>query len=172
MPATYYSPQCFPHHRLYSTLQVADICHAPSEQAALAAALAAHAEVARRAKWVVELDRCHAAMEAGYCTALVQVLGAEDMAKNDLLIGVPGPPGTDAAAAAPAAMAEAGEGGREQTGGGGLASAAAAGPAGGPQRAAAAAGEAAAAVDDKDADRWAPCRAALQEVLTMSRPGL
>ena len=37
----------------------------------------------------VELDRCAAAAEAGYAVGLFKVLGAETMAKNDLLVGVP-----------------------------------------------------------------------------------
>lgn len=37
----------------------------------------------------VELDRCAAAAEAGYAVGLFKVLGAETMAKNDLLVGIP-----------------------------------------------------------------------------------
>lgn len=37
----------------------------------------------------VELDRCAAAAEAGYAVGLYKVLGADTMAKNDLLVGLP-----------------------------------------------------------------------------------
>lgn len=37
----------------------------------------------------VELDRCAAAAEHGYAVGLFKVLGAESMAKNDLLVGLP-----------------------------------------------------------------------------------
>jgi hypothetical protein len=70
--------------------QVADIAHAPAEQAQLAEALQARAHVAAAAKAAIELDRNAAAEEAGYVTGLFKVLGAAEMAKNDLIVGVPG----------------------------------------------------------------------------------
>jgi hypothetical protein len=48
----------------------------------------------------VELDRCAAAAEAGYAVGLFKVLGADSMAKNDLLVGLPSAPAAAAAAAA------------------------------------------------------------------------
>ncbi|KAF8067179.1 hypothetical protein HT031_002226 [Scenedesmus sp. PABB004] len=69
--------------------RVADIAHAPADQAALGAALAARAAVADSCKRFVELDRCAAAAEAGFAVGLFKVIGAEAMAKNDLLVGVP-----------------------------------------------------------------------------------
>jgi hypothetical protein len=51
--------------------------------------LAARAEVARCAKRAVELDRAHAAAQEGYMALLLEVLGAQEMAKTDLLLGVP-----------------------------------------------------------------------------------
>jgi hypothetical protein len=50
----------------------------------------------------VELDRCAAAAEAGYAVGLFKVLGADSMAKNDLLVGLPYAPAAAAAAAAAA----------------------------------------------------------------------
>jgi hypothetical protein len=67
-----------------------------------AAAAAAHVVLCR----FVELDRCAAAAEAGYAVGLFKVLGADSMAKNDLLVGLPYAP-----AAAPAAAAVAGSSG-------------------------------------------------------------
>ncbi|GFH13760.1 methyltranfer_dom domain-containing protein [Haematococcus lacustris] len=37
----------------------------------------------------VELDRCEAAREAGYCAALFRMLHAGATAKGDLIVGVP-----------------------------------------------------------------------------------
>jgi hypothetical protein len=57
---------------------------------ALADALRARAGAAASAKAVIELDRNAAAEEeGGYATGLLRVLGAEGMAKGDLLVGVP-----------------------------------------------------------------------------------
>lgn len=78
--------------------QVADIAHAPAEQRQLADALQARAHVAAAAKTCIELDRNAAAQEAGYITGLFKVLGAEVMAKNDLIIGIPGDRGEDGVA--------------------------------------------------------------------------
>jgi hypothetical protein len=171
----------YPNHMILVMLQIADISHAPSEQPALAAVVAAHAEVARCAKWVVELDRCHAAMEAGYHAGLFQVLGAEQMAKNDLLLGVPGPIGRkpsatgeaseaqavansclEAAAEAVVVPALAVAGGDAEARGGfvqpsGLTTAAAA--------EVASLAPATVPVVTGETDRWAPCRAALQDML-------
>jgi hypothetical protein len=63
----------------------------------------------------VELDRCAAAAEAGYAVGLFKVLGADSMAKNDLLVGLPyaattpatAPPAAAAAAAAAATASHA-----------------------------------------------------------------
>jgi hypothetical protein len=68
---------------------VADVCHSPAEQQLLTGPLAARADVARRAKRAVELDRAHAAAQEGYLSLLLEVLGAQEMAKTDLLLGVP-----------------------------------------------------------------------------------
>ena len=48
------------------------------------------AAIAGTCKLHVELDRNEAAREAGYRVALCKVLRHEQMAKNDLLLGVPG----------------------------------------------------------------------------------
>ena len=78
--------------------KVADIAHAPAEAAQLAEALAARAHVAAAAKRAIEADRNAAMREAGgYATALMRVLGADEMAKGDLIVGVP-PLATPAAA--------------------------------------------------------------------------
>ncbi|WIA32814.1 hypothetical protein OEZ86_005996 [Tetradesmus obliquus] len=65
--------------------RVADIAHAPADQALLGEVLAQRAAVADSCKRFVELDRCAAAAEAGYAVGLFKVLGADSMAKNDLL---------------------------------------------------------------------------------------
>lgn len=76
--------------------QVADSFHAPNEQPELAAALQARAGSADLCKACVEADRCQAAREGGYAAGLFKVLGWQDMAKNDLLVGLPGGEGSAA----------------------------------------------------------------------------
>ncbi|KAF6255366.1 hypothetical protein COO60DRAFT_215250 [Scenedesmus sp. NREL 46B-D3] len=85
--------------------RVADIAHAPADQVLLGEALAQRAAVADTCKRFVELDRCAAAAEAGYAVGLFKVLGADSMAKNDLLLGLPLAAGSAAAVAAAAAAA-------------------------------------------------------------------
>ena len=70
-------------------MQVADTSHSAADQQLLSGPLSARVDVARRAKHVVELDRAHAAAEEGYVTAVLEVMGARDMAKAELLVGVP-----------------------------------------------------------------------------------
>jgi hypothetical protein len=53
----------------------------------------------------VELDRCAAAAEAGYAVGLFKVLGADSMAKNDLLVGLPQQAAAAAASASELAAA-------------------------------------------------------------------
>jgi hypothetical protein len=64
--------------------------HSQSELAQLTSELALQrAAIAGACKLHVELDRCQAAREGGYSTALVKVLRAGQMAKSDVLVGAP-----------------------------------------------------------------------------------
>jgi len=47
------------------------------------------AGVGELCKRCVEVDRCEAAREQGFAVGLFKVKGAEEMAKSDLLVGVP-----------------------------------------------------------------------------------
>ncbi len=68
---------------------MADAFASPNEEAALPAPVRARAAASALCKRFVELDRCQAAAEEGYAVGLFKVLGAQEMAKNDLRVGVP-----------------------------------------------------------------------------------